>query len=537
MREDDVSEREPRSDTALVDAARAGDQDAYAELWKRHYRAGLNAAGAVTRTFSAEDLVQESFASIYQAIRAGKGPTQGFRPYLLTTIRNTAAQWGRAKRESADDELDSLADEASTRSSDDAFDKTITVGAFRSLPTRWQEVLWYTEVEQMKPADVAPLLGMKAAAVSQLAFRAREGLREAWIQAHLRALGDHPECEWTVGQLGAYARDNASKRDRERVRKHLDECTRCVIVAEEADQVSNRIALVLLPLTLGVAGAGGYLASLQTTSSAAVAMAVGGGPGAFVPLPEPGAAAGAAAASAHAGAAGASAVALKLVGIAAAAVLVVGGTVAGVAAYTQARTTADAAAAAAATAEQAAAAEQIAEDDAEAPPVADEPVVEPVPVPAPVIAEPVLEPAAPVAAPPAPRQPAAPAPAPGDPAPPVVPPVEPPVEPPVVPTVGPAVSYGDLIWGLGEPLIADIYLQGMAEPEMELRLLIDGIEHQRMTTGADGLWFFHEVLLLGILLAPETEIAVQYLIEGEPGPQTSYTVAELEAVVGGDPEL
>ncbi len=51
-------------------------------------------------------------------------------------------------------------------------------------------MLWYSEIEQMKPAEIAPLLGMKATAVAQLTFRAREGLREAWMQAHLRSVED-----------------------------------------------------------------------------------------------------------------------------------------------------------------------------------------------------------------------------------------------------------------------------------------------------------------------------------------------------------
>ena len=45
-------------------------------------------------------------------------------------------------------------------------------------------VLWHTEVEQQKPADIAPLLGMSANSVSALAYRAREGLRQAFLSQH-----------------------------------------------------------------------------------------------------------------------------------------------------------------------------------------------------------------------------------------------------------------------------------------------------------------------------------------------------------------
>ena len=42
------------------------------------------------------------------------------------------------------------------------------------------------------------------------------------------------------------------RRDQARVEAHLAECTRCSIVASEAKEVSSRLALVLLPLALGV---------------------------------------------------------------------------------------------------------------------------------------------------------------------------------------------------------------------------------------------------------------------------------------------
>ena len=51
--------------------------------------------------------------------------------------------------------------------------------AFASLPERWQAVLWHTEIEGARPADVAPLLGLTANSVAALAYRAREGLRQA----------------------------------------------------------------------------------------------------------------------------------------------------------------------------------------------------------------------------------------------------------------------------------------------------------------------------------------------------------------------
>ncbi|MDL9978964.1 sigma-70 family RNA polymerase sigma factor [Microbacterium sp. ASV49] len=262
------------SDGDLVLRSRSGDTAAFGELWRRHYRSGIVAAQSITSSIDADDLVQEAYARIFQAIKRGGGPTGAFRAYLFTSIRNTAAAWGRARKETAIDELDAVEDPAaSAHATDEALDRSLTNQAFRSLPTRWQEVLWYTEIEQLKPAEAAPLLGMSANAVAQLAVRAREGLREAWIQAHLRSVEDGSECQYTIEKLGAHARGNLGLRARKRIDAHIAECPRCAIVASEADEVQRRLALVLLPLFVGAGGAAAYLASLQSGGAALVAVA------------------------------------------------------------------------------------------------------------------------------------------------------------------------------------------------------------------------------------------------------------------------
>nr|WP_314842973.1 sigma-70 family RNA polymerase sigma factor [uncultured Microbacterium sp.] len=274
VNDDTTSNSEEISDADLVLRTRSGDGEAFGELWRRHYPSGMSVARSITSSIDPDDLVQESYTRIYQAIIKGGGPNGSFRAYLFTSIRNTAAAWGRSRRESAMDELETVADPDSTdQAANEALDRSLTAQAFRSLPSRWQEVLWYTEIEQMKPQEAAPLLGMKAGAVSQLAFRAREGLREAWIQAHLRSAAPDSECQWAIDHLGSYSRGNLSTRDHKRMDLHLEECARCMIVAAEAKDVSKRLALVLLPLVLGVTGASGYLATLQGGGSPIAALA------------------------------------------------------------------------------------------------------------------------------------------------------------------------------------------------------------------------------------------------------------------------
>ena len=256
------------SDADLVMRSRSGDTTAFGELWSRHYRSGIVAASSLTSSISAEDLVLEAYAKIFQTIRRGGGPTGAFRAYLFTTIRTTAASWGRGLDDIASDELD-LADAAA----EDVLDRGITHTAFRGLTTRWQEALWYAEIERLTAQDIAPLLGVKASAVTQLIVRARAGLREAWIREHVKTAEVAAEHRWAIEQLGARSRGHVGSRDRKKLAAHLDDCARCRLVAAEVDDLGSRLAMILLPLAIGIPAAAAYVAALDEGSHETIAVA------------------------------------------------------------------------------------------------------------------------------------------------------------------------------------------------------------------------------------------------------------------------
>ncbi|MFI6566760.1 sigma-70 family RNA polymerase sigma factor [Streptomyces sp. NPDC050534] len=266
----------PPSDADLIVRMRSGDDTAYEELYRRHADAVRRYARTCCRdAHTADDLTAEVFARMLQAVRGGHGPEHAVRAYLLTSVRRVAASWTKsAKREHLVDDFAVFAAQAA-RSSEVSDDDTLDLGAdvramhvaeqsmamqaFRSLPERWQAVLWHTEVEDESPSDVATLFGLDANGTRVLASRAREGLKQAYLQAHVSAaLADDEECARYADRLGAYARGGLRTRAERGLRKHLEECAKCRLAAGQIKEVAGGIPGVVPVAVIGWFGAAGY---------------------------------------------------------------------------------------------------------------------------------------------------------------------------------------------------------------------------------------------------------------------------------------
>ncbi|MFE3371724.1 sigma-70 family RNA polymerase sigma factor [Streptomyces sp. NPDC059173] len=282
------------SDARLIEDMRAGDDQAYEELFRRHAGAVLRYARSCCRdAHTADDLTAEVFARTLQAVRGGKGPTEAVRAYLMTAVRHVAAAWTRsARREHLVDDFAVFATQA-TRSSELSDDDTLELGAdvlamheaeqtmamqaFRSLPERWQAVLWHTTVEEESPSEIAPLFGLTANATAVLASRAREGLKQAYLQAHVsQALTTGGDCAQYADRLGAHARGGLRTRAERGLRKHLDACARCRVAAGELDHVNAGIP-ALLPVAVIGWFAAGYSLKAAGIAAGGAAGAAGAG--------------------------------------------------------------------------------------------------------------------------------------------------------------------------------------------------------------------------------------------------------------------
>jgi RNA polymerase sigma factor (sigma-70 family) len=223
------------TDAELIDHVRAGRTALYGILFERHLAAAYNLTRQLTRCQAdADELVSTAFAKVLDALIAGNGPESAFRAYLLTTLRHTAYDSTRRSRK-----CESVGDVATVHGArpenviipfvDTAvaeLERSLAAEALARLPRRWQTVLWCTEIEGMQPAEVAPLLGLTSNGVSALAYRAREGLKQAYLQIHLSA-EVATKCQPISDRLAAGVRGGLRRRDLATVTKHLGDCSDC----------------------------------------------------------------------------------------------------------------------------------------------------------------------------------------------------------------------------------------------------------------------------------------------------------------------
>jgi len=256
------------SDAVLIDAVRRGDMAAFRVLYERHVVVARRVAVSLAASGAErDDLVAEAFTQILRMLRSGRGPDEEFRAYLLRTMRNAMINWRRR-----DVAVSLWADvpDAPVAAYDDPIGThlhaTVAAEAFASLPERWRMVLWRTEIDGESPAQIAPQLGMTANGVAALAYRAREGLRQAYLDQHLPTVetGGRGNCRTVVELLPGWVRHGLTTRRMRRVATHLDHCPRCRGLATDLSRLNHELPAVLAPILLGAPFA---LAHLATTAS------------------------------------------------------------------------------------------------------------------------------------------------------------------------------------------------------------------------------------------------------------------------------
>jgi len=191
-----------RGDAELMAATARGDEDAFAELVRRHqhlvYGTVVRMLGA--HRSEAEDVSQQIFIRVFKA--AGRyQPEAKFTTWLLTICRNCVftqlKKQGRWKKEEAweDEEgaevhpLDHQSDTEAVNASDHLLRQELeqaVESAIQKLPENQRLALILRQYDQLDYEEIAKVLETTVPSVKSLLFRARETLRKA-LHSYLHA--------------------------------------------------------------------------------------------------------------------------------------------------------------------------------------------------------------------------------------------------------------------------------------------------------------------------------------------------------------
>ena len=187
---------EAGDDTALVTAAQAGDEAAFAEIVKRHQRAVYRVAYGLTRNAAdADDLAQETFVRAYQALgrfRAG----EPLHPWLSRIAVNLCYSLFRRRTRRPETSIEPLVEAGHQWSAgEDPADETAEreravhlEQAFAGLSQEHQAVLVLRVVQELSYEEIAAALGVPIGTVMSRLSRAR-----AELKSRMKARsGEHP---------------------------------------------------------------------------------------------------------------------------------------------------------------------------------------------------------------------------------------------------------------------------------------------------------------------------------------------------------
>ncbi|WFR84294.1 sigma-70 family RNA polymerase sigma factor [Arthrobacter sp. Y-9] len=277
------------TDGELLEQVRAGELDAYGELFRRHHASALRVARRLTPDYTlAEDAVNDAFTTVLTAIQAGKGPVDVFGPYLISSVSRSMYRMNRkAMREVPVMDTEVLDSEVADANRVVAeFDDAAARNAFRQLADRWREVIWYLDVEGMPPREAAPLLGLSPNATVALHRRAKEALRLGYLYEHVTAQGPE-QCRVFIRDIPPYVRGSLRKSRAELLEEHLRTCKTCPSILMQVQEVGpfQRMilpALALLPLAQIYPGQGHnnlgsptHSRTVSTLAAGATALAIG----------------------------------------------------------------------------------------------------------------------------------------------------------------------------------------------------------------------------------------------------------------------
>ncbi len=188
------AEREAATASALVDAAKAGDQRAFESLVRRYrkriYALALHITGSASE---ADDIAQEVFLKAYRALGEFEGRSQFFTwVYRMTVNRSLNARRDRARRgEDPDDprlELAVAVDARSNPSRATELRQTYArlLRALDGLPVDMRTTVILVSLQGMSHGEVAVVQAVSEGTIAWRMHEARRRLHEAMAPEKLQ---------------------------------------------------------------------------------------------------------------------------------------------------------------------------------------------------------------------------------------------------------------------------------------------------------------------------------------------------------------
>jgi RNA polymerase sigma-70 factor (ECF subfamily) len=175
---------------ALMQAAQAGDADAYVQLMQEitpRLRQIVRRRRGFLETEDIEDLVQDILLSAH-SVRATYDPRRPFMPWLLAIARNRLADGARryargAAREVHIENLEVTFSRDSANSSTDVYgDPEALKQAIQALPAGQRSAIEMLKLREMSLKEAAAASGMSIGALKIATHRAMSALRKALVK-------------------------------------------------------------------------------------------------------------------------------------------------------------------------------------------------------------------------------------------------------------------------------------------------------------------------------------------------------------------
>ncbi|TAH34707.1 MAG: sigma-70 family RNA polymerase sigma factor [Planctomycetota bacterium] len=183
-----------RPESALVEALRAGDDDAYVQLVRQYGGPMLAVARRLLRNEAdAQDALQDAFLSAFKSIRGFQGQSQ-LSTWLHRIAVNAALMKQRARTRRPEQPIEELLPafdgsghrrnsgaswpEDPTRTAEAGELKKLVADSIDRLPETYRTVLLLRDVEGLDGAEAAASLGVNENTVKIRLHRARQALRE-----------------------------------------------------------------------------------------------------------------------------------------------------------------------------------------------------------------------------------------------------------------------------------------------------------------------------------------------------------------------